>query len=80
MAVVSAPGARRSLVGAALAAAASRARVKGRAGKAVAAVRENVMTFAGLAAIDTGMFHLGVVAGWVAVGVSVLLADFRIQG
>jgi len=38
------------------------------------------MSFAGMAAVDVGMFHLGVVAGWVAVGVSLLLADFKIQG
>ena len=38
------------------------------------------MTFAAMCAIDVGMFHLGVVAGWVSVGVSLLLADFKIQG
>lgn len=38
------------------------------------------MTFAAMAAIDTGMFHLGIAAGWVSVGVSLLLADFKIQG
>lgn len=80
MAAVTAPGARRSLVGAVLSAAAARSRARGRVPRLAAAVRENVMTFAGLAAIDTGMFHLGPVAGWAAVGVSVLLADFRIQG
>jgi hypothetical protein len=38
------------------------------------------MTFAALAAVDVGMFHLGFVAGWVSVGVSLFLADFKIQG
>jgi len=38
------------------------------------------MTFAGLAAVTTGMFHLGFVAGWCSVGVSLFLADFKIQG
>lgn len=38
------------------------------------------MTFAALAAVDVGMFHLGVTAGWVALGVSLFLADFKIQG
>lgn len=46
----------------------------------MAALGQNVMTFAGLAAVDVGMFHLGAVAGWVSVGVSLLLADFKLQG
>lgn len=80
MAAVTAPSGRRSLVGAVLGAFEGRARRQGRASKLVAAVRENVMTFAGLAAVDVGMFHLGTTAGWVAVGVSLFLADFKIQG
>lgn len=80
MAAVTAPGARRSLIGTVLGAAAARARAKGRTSRLAAAVQDHAMTFAGLAAIDVGMFHLGTVTGWVAVGVSVLLADFKIQG
>jgi hypothetical protein len=38
------------------------------------------MTFAGLAAVTVGMFHLGMVAGWCAAGASLLLADFKLQG
>lgn len=80
MSAVTAPGARRSLLGMVLGAVAARARRKGRVPKLAAAVSEHAMTFAGLAAVDVGMFHLGAVQGWVAVGVSVLLADFKIQG
>lgn len=58
-----------------------RARARtGRPSRVAAAVQQHVMTFAGLAAIDVGMFHLSAAVGWVAVGVSVLLADFKIQG
>jgi hypothetical protein len=46
----------------------------------VAAVRDHAMTFAGMAAVCVAMFRLGFVTGWVAVGVSLLLADFKIQG
>jgi hypothetical protein len=72
---------RRSLIGLAVTALHARARSRGRRGsRLAAAVSEHAMTFAGLAAVDTGMFHLGLVAGWVSVGVSMLLADFKIQG
>lgn len=80
MAAVTAPSGRRSLLGMALGAVQGRARRKGRTSRVAAAVSEHAMTFAAMAAIDTGMFHLGFVAGWVAVGVSLLLADFKIQG
>lgn len=72
---------RRSLIGAALGGLQARSRARsGHASRAVQALGQNVMTFAGLAAVDVGMFHLGVVAGWVSVGVSLLLADFKLQG
>ena len=71
----------RSLIGAALGALHNRSRARtGRASRLAAAVQNHAMTFAGLAAVDVGMFHLGTVAGWVAVGVSLFLADFKIQG
>ena len=57
----------------------SRART-GRPSRLAAAVSEHAMTFAGMAAIDVGVFHWSVTWGWVAAGVSVLLADFKIQG
>lgn len=78
MAAVPVP--RRSLLGTALNAAQARARAKGATSRVAEVVRENVLTFAGLAAVDVGMFHLSLVAGWVSVGVSILLADFKLQG
>jgi hypothetical protein len=52
----------------------------GRPSRLAAAVRDHAMTFAAMAAVDVGMFHLGLIAGWVSVGVTLLLADFKIQG
>jgi hypothetical protein len=63
-----------------LSAAQARARVRGRRSRLAAAVSEHAMTFAALAAVDVGMWHLGSVAGWVSLGVSIALADFKIQG
>jgi hypothetical protein len=77
---VSVPGSRRSLIGMALGAVQARAAAKGRRSRLAAAVSEHAMTFAALAAVDVGMFHLGFVAGWVSLGVSIALADFKIQG
>jgi hypothetical protein len=71
---------RRSLLGAVLGGLQARAKTRNTTSRLAAAVQQHVMTFAGLAAVDVGMFHLGPVAGWVSVGVSVLLADFKIQG
>jgi hypothetical protein len=51
-----------------------------RAKPALQAVREHLLTVCGLAAIDVGMFHAGAIAGWVAVGVSLLVADFQMRG
>ena len=80
MAAVTVPGGRRSLLGMVLGAVQSRAGAKGRRSRLAAAVQDHAMTFAAMAAVDVGMFHLGFVAGWVAVGVSLFLADFKIQG
>lgn len=79
VAAVTVPSGRRSLLGMALGVFQARAKAKGRTSRVAAAVQEHVMTFAAMAAIDVGMFHLGPVAGWVAVGVSLLLLDFKIQ-
>ena len=80
MATVTAPGGRRSLIGMALGAVQARAQARGRVSRLAAAVQEHAMTFAALAAVDVGMFHLGTVTGWVSLGVSIALADFKIQG
>ena len=71
---------RRSLLGMALGAVQARARVKDRTSRLAAVVQENVLTVAGMAAVDVGMFHLGTVQGWVAVGVSLLAFDFQLRG
>jgi hypothetical protein len=74
-------GARRSLLGQVLGALHGRSKARtGRPSRLAAAVQAHAMTFAALAAVDVGMFHLGVTAGWVSVGVSLFLADFKIQG
>ena len=71
----------RSLLGSVIGALHQRSRAtRGRPSRLAAAVSEHVMTFAALAAVDVGLFHLGTVAGWIGVGVSLFLADFKIQG
>ena len=79
MAAVPADG--RSLIGNAVRALNNRSASRtGRPSRLASAVKQHVMTFAGLAAVTVGMFQIGPVAGWCAAGVSVLLADFKIQG
>ena len=67
MAVVTAPGARRSLLGKVSAALA-------------AAARQHVVTVAALTSVDIGAFHAGPVAGWIVTGVSLLALDFAVTG
>ena len=69
----------RSLLGRAVSGWQARA-ARHRAAAAAGAVREHVLTMCGLAAIDVGLFHAGTVAGWIAVGVSLLVADFQLRG
>lgn len=75
---------RRSLIGKASAAVAARRSARtGRPGKlaAFAAVaRQHVVTAAALASADFGAFHAGPVAGWVSLGVSLLVLDFAVTG
>ena len=84
MAAVTAPGsraARRSLLGqllAAVAVAAPRFRVVITA--AVPAVREHMAAFAAFAAVDYGAFTAWHHGGWIMLGVSVLLLEFKIRG
>lgn len=80
MAAVTAP-ARGSLLGKISGVFAARARSRGRGASKVAAfVGDHVTTVAALAAADTGLWHLGPVEGWVAVGVSLLIAEFKVRG
>jgi hypothetical protein len=58
----------------------ARARRKGRPSKVAALVSDHALTVAAMAAVDVAMFHLGFAQGWAAVGVSLLLADYKITG
>jgi hypothetical protein len=74
-------GVHRSLIGMVLSVLSARSQVRSnRPSRVAAAVREHVLTFAAMAAITVGMFHLGFTLGCVSVGVSLFLADFKIQG
>ena len=70
----------RSLLGKIAVSAQLRARARGKSSRVAAFVGEHVMTVAAMAAVDTGMWHLGPVAGWVSVAVSLLIIDFKLQG
>lgn len=83
MATLSAPAARRSLLGKAVSAAAARRRTSGKPNRLAALAvqaRQHLMTAAALAAMDFGAFHAGPVAGWVVTGVSLLALDFAVTG
>ena len=85
LAAVTAPGRRRSLIGAAVGVVQARAAraSRGRAGRlpALAALaRQHVVTVAALASVDVGAFHGSIVAGWIVTGVTLLVADFAVRG
>jgi hypothetical protein len=50
------------------------------AGRIAVAVREHVTTAAAFASIDLGCFRASLVAGWIALGVSLLLLEWKIRG
>ena len=83
MAALSAPGARRSLIGKAVSAAAARRRAGGRPNRLAALavqVRQHMVTVAAFAAFDAGMFHWGTGVGLIGVCVSLLALDFAVTG
>jgi hypothetical protein len=82
VAVATAPGARRSrsLLGMLVAMFQARARRKGQVSRVAALIQDHVLTVAAMAAVDVGMFHLDLVAGWCAVGVSLLIVDLKLNG
>lgn len=83
VAVVSARGGHRSLVGMLLAFLQARLAAKGRPGRfaALAAkARQHVVTAAALASVDIGAFHIGPAAGWIVMGLSLLALDFAVTG
>ena len=44
------------------------------------AAREHVTTVAAFTAIDLGAFQASVVAGWIVLGVSLLLVEYKVRG
>ena len=80
MAAVTA-GRGRSLLGKTTAYVAARKRARSARTAAIAAVvREHVVTIAALVSVDLGAFHWGPGFGWLAVGASLLAADFAVRG
>lgn len=79
MAAATAPSGR-SLLGKIAGLASSRARAKGRQSRVAAFIGEHLLTVAAMGAADTGMWHLGPLAGWLSVGASLLVIDFKLQG
>jgi hypothetical protein len=51
-----------------------------RVARALTVLRENLMTFAALAAMDLGAFQVWHHGGWFALAVSLVLADFAATG
>ena len=71
----------RSLLGKASAALQARKRARSaRTAAVVAVVREHVGTVAALVSVDLGAFHWGPGVGFLAVGASMLAADFAVRG
>ena len=71
----------RSLLGHLLAAVAVAApRLRGLIAQAVPLAREHMTAFVSFAAIDFGAFGIWHMGGWIALGVSLLLLEFKIKG
>ena len=71
----------RSLLGHLTGSLQARARARGRRPSKIAAlVQDHVLTVFALGSVDTGLFHLGPVAGWIGLGVSLLVLDLKLQG
>lgn len=56
------------------------ARAKGGQSRAAQAVADHSGTLAALGLIDTGLWHVSGVAGWIGTGVCVLVAELKIRG
>jgi hypothetical protein len=73
--------ARRSLLGQLLAAlAVASPRLRGLITAGLPAIREHLAAFAAFTAIDYGAFTVWHHGGWIALGVSALLLEFKIRG
>ena len=55
-------------------------KVKAFAQRVAGAAREHVTTVAAFASIDLGCFRASAVAGWIVLGVSLLLLEWKIRG
>ena len=71
----------RSLLGKVALALQARARRRaGQPSKLALAIQDHSGTITALGLIDTGLWHTGSVAGWIGLGVSVLVAELKIRG
>ena len=81
MAAVAAAPSGRSLAGKVSALLSARKKARpGRVAAVVAKAREHVVTFAALASVDIGAFHICQPAGWMVTGASLLALDFAVRG
>jgi hypothetical protein len=81
MAAVTAPHARRSLLGMVGSALAARAKRKGRPSKVAALISDHLLTVAAFVTADVGFWHvMGMLPGCLAVGASLLIIDLKLQG
>jgi hypothetical protein len=55
-------------------------RAKALASRFGVAAREHVTTVAAFASIDLGCFRASAVAGWIVLGVSLLLLEWKVRG
>jgi hypothetical protein len=81
VAAASVPLTGRSLLGKAAVALMARARIKRQGPSRLAAfITDHAGTMAALGLIDTGLWHVDPVAGWIGAGVCVLVAELKIRG
>jgi hypothetical protein len=71
---------RRSLLGTVVAMLHARSRARtGQPSRLAAAIKDHLLTFCAMGLIDTGAFHWSPIAGFIITGLSLLVADFKIQ-
>lgn len=81
MAAVSAPKLTgRSLLGKVALIAQARAKAKHGTSKLAPFIADHSGTMAALGLIDTGLWHVSPVAGWIGAGVCVLVAELKMRG
>lgn len=70
----------RSLLGKLALALQARAKRSGKPSPLAAFIADHSGTLAALGLIDTGLWHVSGVAGWIGTGVTVLVAELKIRG